>query len=416
MASTCQVGLTSLHRPAKTTSPTAAQSPARVLAWAMDYSDLLVTIPRNDKRTGQVSFSFDDPICQFLYADATDAVTGHQIQVSTAYEVMLFVRWRGTPVLWAPIVSLDWLGSDRKVTVNAVDVQRLVDHQLHHGDAAFEARHVAGNSGGIRSVIEAADMTTAQLDDGTPNHGINKPSAGTGSATANAMNIAVALDDPVWDKVTEIAGYEGAVDFSVIPRDVEDPTAYPYYADFTCYETQGTDKSDWVMFECGFGKDNAESMDWSPGGTYLTHAIVRDSDNKHRVIEPNLDARRRTGAYVHVENTPSASPSGTMTQRALSLVKQYSFPVDSHAIVVREDDPKLQALADVSDLIYLHSPDDFDLGDTISCEVHDGYYHKRVKGQVNEVRVRQDGQVIKDEFDLVPELVDVTEIGDDGVY
>jgi hypothetical protein len=408
------VGVTTLHRPTKTTVPTAASDPARVLAWATDYSGLLVSVPRNERRTGEVTFSFDDPICQHLFRDVTENVTGHTVQISTLLEVMLFVRWRGTPILWAPIVTMDWRQADRKVTVSAVDVQRLIDHQIHHGDTAFpEApadRHVDGTSTGIATVLSAADMSTAQLNDGVPDHGIHHPAGGTGGAGASALSIAIALDDNVWDKLVEITTYQDAVDISNIPRDVEDPTAFPYYSDLTCYTAQGGTPEN-VIFEAGFGRDNAESLDWSPGGPYMTHAIVRDANNRHRVPKANIDARRRTGAYVHQENLPSASPAGTMTARAKALIKEYSLPVDAHTVVLRVPDPRLEALG-----VVYHAFDDFDLGDVVTCETHDGFYHKKVQGQINEIRVRQDDAnlaVTREEIDVVPELVDVTDIGDE---
>jgi hypothetical protein len=47
----------------------------------------------------------------------------------------------------------------------------------------------------------------------------------------------------VWDKLVEITGYQDAVDISNIPRDVEDPTAFPYYADLTCYRRRAATRS-----------------------------------------------------------------------------------------------------------------------------------------------------------------------------
>jgi hypothetical protein len=102
------VGLTTLAPPDEDDRADRRADPARVLAWATDYSGLLVSVPRNERRTGEVTFSFDDPICQHLFRDVTENVTGHTVQISTLLEVMLFVRWRGTPILWAPIVT--WTG------------------------------------------------------------------------------------------------------------------------------------------------------------------------------------------------------------------------------------------------------------------------------------------------------------------
>src|SRR4051794_27621774 len=109
MSDLLDVAVTSLHRPAKLSVPTAPEDPAHVLGWAFDYDDLLFTRRRNDMRTAEISFSFDDPICELLYEVYHSTVTDTDVQISTAYEVMLFLRWRGVPQLWAPIVApMNW--------------------------------------------------------------------------------------------------------------------------------------------------------------------------------------------------------------------------------------------------------------------------------------------------------------------
>jgi hypothetical protein len=65
-----------------------------------------------------------------------------------------------------------------------------------------------------------------------------------------------------------------------------------------------------------------------------------------------------------------------MTARASALIKEYSFPVDAHTVVLRVPDPRLEALG-----VVYHAFDDFDLGDLVTCEAHDGYYHKKVRAR-----------------------------------
>lgn len=337
-----EVAFTSQHLPDGT--------PAKVLAWLKEFSDLEVTIPVNDMRTASVSISIYDPAV---------------LQIKP-YVNFVYVLLYGNPIFWGPMHGLEWSPKDGTVVVHATDPGlRLENHFIVHGDGILEstgpfAGRVPIDYRGMRLLRDAADNLPSQNARNVPVLGVGDGSADTSSSAMTSFQ----YGDEIWSSMKSIAEMGGGPDFLLQPNEIAG--SWPYYVTLDCFDNIGNDRT-FARFDYGFGKDNLEEVTWSSGGKFVTHAHVTDADGTHTQTFAALDESAAAGVYVSWEGSSYKVPPGdedALLEKAKATVEAYRHPVEAVTATLRNED--LQTYK-----FFL----DYFVGDTVIVEGKAGYMH-----------------------------------------
>jgi hypothetical protein len=408
--------IATLHYPEGDTTPA---WPTTVLAELVDVADGLVTIPKNDQRTAQVSLSVYDPVIGEVLARwkaFLEAMSFPTDRVRLeAYAMQLRASYLGNPVFSGPITLPEWRGADAKVTLHAVDHSlRLQSHFLVAGDLAGQitVSHGYGDlelsPDGYRALRDAALNLPFQTARGVPNLGI-ADGVDHGSFPA-PLTVRVSRGDNIWTTWRDtISSTEFSPDFELEPV-FDVPGAY---ALLNTFASQGTDRTSEIVFHYGFGADNLADFVWTPGGKIITHVHSVDQNKRNRIDRADLDSSRLRGIYVDWHEAPFAAKThddlDALEQYAEEQVQKYGVPPDYVTITLPPDSEMNPARRLIRPL------QDFGIGDRIRAVAKRGYMNEQVDGEVREIRLRQTDPTgtITPEVDLLPVVAGDT-IEEDG--
>jgi hypothetical protein len=399
--------IATLHYPAGTSTPA---WPTTVLADLVNVSEGLVTVPKNDARTAQVSLSVYDPIIgeildRWKAFRAAMSFSTERVRLE-AYAMQLRASYLGEPVFAGPITLPEWRGADAKVTLHAVDHSlRLQSHFLVAGDLGGQitVSHGYGNleisTAGYKALRDAALNLSGQTARGVPDLGIADGPHDAGSLHDPPLTVRVQRGDNIWTTWRDtIAGTEFSPDFSLDPV-FDDPSAY---ALLNTYASQGSDLTSDVVFHYGFGGDNLADFVWTPGGKLITHVHSLDQSLRTRVDRADVDSSRLRGIYVDWHAAPFAAKSQNDTDALASYAEEqlakYAVPPDYVTVTLKPDsesDPARRMLRPFFD---------FGIGDKVGAIAKRGYMNESLVGEISEIRLRQTDAtgIITPEVDLLP--------------
>lgn len=384
--------ITTLHYPG---------TDASVVTNARQVADGLVTIPLSDMRTAQLTLRMDDAATADVRAVESDPRRW-------AYRFCLRAFYRGSCVFWGPIITpeLDFAAGTIKLSASGPEI-RLQHHYAREGDLVSTAfpsgipsaspwqATVTVDSDGMRLLMHAADNTSGQTADGTPDLGIRDGAASTAHA---ANTLTITRGDEVWASMQNISGSDvpgaGGPDFTVTPV----TGVSGVYAQLDCFDTMGTDLTSTVELHIGFGNGHLTGLVATPGGKIITHQHYQSADGVTVVTAADVDSRRLRGVYVDWQRAPHDAPSAVLQTLADEAVGQYGAPPSFLTATLRPDDGSVPA--------YIT---DWNLGDILRIVGSRGHIQNYlIDARVVTVRLRQADQTgnVQPEIDLVPNVVD----------
>jgi hypothetical protein len=371
-----------------------------VLCELQQFTDGKVGIPLNDGRDGEVTIS--------VYDDAYRVLTSYFAGPLDEYAAMLRAFYDGTCVLWAPITGAPFKGADGTVTLTASDKVRLENHEVVIGDEAIDIENgfdgrIPVDSRGLRLLRDAAINLPGQTARGVPDIGI---ADGSDDVPDNDVFITIERGTEVWSAMQDLLshgpspGHAGAPDVEFEPR-VDLPGAY---VQMNTYSHQGYDKTDVLVFQFGFGRENLADYDSDPLGKIITHQHALGRNNKIRETRADLASSAYRGLYVKWSSQDYTGSDADLRVAlgawAQQQVEAYSVPPHVVKITLKPEDEVTDPLGRFR---YLR---DFTIGDEVRAEARRGYHREVSEGRIVKVTLSQQDQGKKAlaDLDLVPNV------------
>ena len=383
--------------------------------------DTEIDIAINARRQAKCSLSIYDPALGAIM-DKLEAMPGRASlplgRDLDPYATMLRVWHWGHCVFWGPIVKPDWGGESERVVLNAVDPGvRMEQHQARFGDYLVSPQNVYGydakkqsgscpvNFVGVRLLRDCANNTAAQNRRGVPNLGIRDGINTHYEVGDDPGFIDVKRGDEVWQKMSELIGFEGAPDVEIEP--IVD-SRLGNYAKLNTYFSQGVDKRSRIIMHYGFGRDNLADYNRSPGGKIVTHQHEVSQDAKTRVTRANKASSLYHGIYVAWDPTDlvkraAATQEGFESDLGKVVdeqLKRYSVPPRYSSCVLKQEDS-----IESRDAQYRYLRD-FAVGDVITTVCRKGYMFEEAQPRIMAVKLKQRGNTrnCDTELTLVPAI------------
>lgn len=368
--------LTTLSKPA---SGATAATPISILGRILQFQDAEVGIPIMDQRTAKLTISMYDPILAKLVSLGHVDADGNPL---LAYATMLRVWYDyrpDAPTFWGAISVPEFNYGDGTITLNAVDRGlSLENHFLRLGDTALDAANgfqglVPPDTRGLRMLRDAGLNTVAQNARFMPDLGIKDGPFTSIDMTDSANWVKLDRGDQVWQRMKDVGGLLAGSEWELDPID----DLYDY-AQLNCFDFQGQDRSNSLIFQSGFGKNNC-TIDHTPGGKLYTHAHVLSSDGVNRETSVDVDSSNLRGAYVYWDATNyTAGHSKLLKARADMIVGLYGVPPD-YATITLPPDPETD----------IHYWDSFSIGDIVNAQAKRGFCRAFFLPRVMNVRLTQ---------------------------
>lgn len=362
------------------------------LGMLSNFKNASVKIPMNDSREANVTLSVYDSIISddwFNFAGSYGV-----------YMVMLKIYYGDNLVFWGPVVTVEGDIGAGTVTLNAVDPTiRLQHHYVRYGDAAEEhskipegnayAGQVPVSGTGLRLLRDAGENTAAQNTRGVPPLGIID---GYDTSSSGSDKMTVSRGTEVWSTMKDLCAHAIGPDMDIFPITGTDGA----YARLDVHSTIGFDRTAEVVYHKGWGKDNAENIVWTTGGTLVTHDHVLSSDAKYRKTVADTNSSALVGPYVKWDTTDYEVKNKTavsvLEKWGKEVIIAYGRPNNSFTITPRTDIAQ--------DYTFF---DGFYIGDTIQVAVKRGNIRDlHEECDIMQVRLLQDGaaQHCKTEIDV----------------
>lgn len=373
------------------------ETPASVLAWLhwSNVDELTIPPGQEGARVLKVTVGTWTRAAQLFDSGDND------------YLYRLFIRVGGKALLWAPAKTA-WDAKARTCTITAVDVDRLIAHNVRLGDVALNLDNgfdglIPVDYRGLRLLRDAANNTTEQNDRFVAPLGIRD---GTNTNTESAQRVTVGYGANVHQSMLQLAAGLGAVEFEIEALDVDDPGAYPNYMQLNTFDRQGVDMAQGAVarvFHYRYGLVNLDNFKADPG-MFITHAHVLGDGAKPRATRYHALSSRLRGVYVAWRATQlkvAADNLAPLEQIAEAFIKAYGVPLQSYTMNLKPID--LQRWVPGVD---------FGIGDVIRGGVKVDYFIRERDVRVVRVVLRSAGRLggLTADIKVVPSLVEDADI------
>lgn len=291
-----------------------------------------VQIDLNGRRTASLPVSFEDEASSHI----------------SALDTVVKTRFGGDLVLAGIITRPQWSGSARQITCP------ISDPSIHLMKAFYPFGAAYTTVGGVLSSAFSAqpdERIREMVDDshvvsglpGFPEDGIiNLEVAGFGSIITQILQ----PGDNYWDLITEIGNRADGIDFELMPVDRTDGKLVQVVVH---YPFQGRDLRDTVVFEYGWGAENASDFSCEEAGDLVINEsdYYGDTSGDEFVWSTTLVSRSRNDAsinrYGHFGKVESAQIVDAPSKAAYQVigdtdVQVYGFPPKFFTVVPAQDD------------------------------------------------------------------------------
>lgn len=375
------------------------------------FEGLEVLDPLCDSRTARVRVSIYDSVVRHLaplsrglkvaYGDAL-IFNGIVVQVSTDYAA-------GT---------VDIIAHDPTL--------KLKQHYHRYGDIVVDAGYPIDGIG-MRRLIESTIPMEPQLDRDIPGNHIlwghddtfhQAPRGENNSDGTPSLWRQIKRGDNVWTSLQNVQQTLIGPDFRFRPVDADHPGVQGvpppgFMVEFDTYERLMTDRTDSVLFQHGFGTDNAEGVVHEPDGASVRNYMVvvypggerARTDADHRALAHDEASWRSIGIYMGWESSGQNDGAEILLDKARAYVRAYTNPPDFFTVLPRIDAPGVPR--------YAH---DYFVGDLIRVQARKGYREVNLLGRITSATVRQEDAAgnARVEVECVPPIDPTVGDGDES--
>ena len=358
------------------------------LARLGQYENLEVLDPLNDSRTARLLVSVYDPavpllkpLARGLKVSYGDALIFNGIQVS---------------------LTTDYAAGTVEIVAHDPTI-KLKQHYHRYGDEVVDKAYPVDGIG-LRMLIESTIPEEPQLERGVlGNHilwGVDDayrqapkgedntepPYAGT-----PAMWRRITRGDNVWDTIRNTQQTLVGPDFRFRPVDEDHPGVQGipppgFMVEFDTYDLLQTDRTEQVLFQHGFGVDNAENVTHEPDGATVRNYMVvvypggerSRTDDAHRALAHDEASWREIGIYGGWESATQEDTADVLAEKAKAYVKAYGSPPDFFSVTPRIDAAGVPQ--------YAH---DYFVGDLIRAQARKGNSEVNLLGRIMSATVQQ---------------------------
>lgn len=303
-----------------------------------DFTDLSgasrgsVTLTLNGGRSASVPVSFDDPAAALMQPLTT----------------VIKAVWDRGHLFTGVAVRPQYSGRNRTITISARDPSiRMQAFQIGaRSDGAGLPSYNNGVYGWvgvdqsemIARLMEHATPTAAETAAGVPSHGIIRGSL----PTSRTRDRVYEPGKQVWEAWTQLVGVVDGVDFDLRPLDQTDGS---YVALDTYYPMMGSDRSDNVIFQYGWGSENLVDCDIEPAGDIVKNRSIHvgqlDEVSQTQPTSGVVDRSESvqiSGIYSDYVGESDIISAATLTEHALGTVTTYGYPPFFISMVPAQDD------------------------------------------------------------------------------
>lgn len=297
-----------------------------------DFADTAgssVTMTVNGGRTATLTASFDDPAAALVRPLST----------------VVKARWDQGPLITGAVVRPSYSGAQRLVTIPVRDPSlRLMAFQVGSSGTQFidpDPDYDYGWIGVDQSeilarLVEHCTPTAAELAIGIPRNGIIR---GNLPLSVN-RDRAYEAGKQIWEAMQQLAAVIDGVDFDLRPLDQTDGS---FAALDTYYPQMGTDRSESVVFEYGWGRHNCTECNIEPAGDLVRNRswrVGQDSPEGWPTtgLVSNQDSMLTYGIYAEHIGEPDVLLQSTLNEHAYAAVTNYGFPPVFVTVTPAQDD------------------------------------------------------------------------------
>lgn len=378
--------------------------PARILGRCFQFSNADLDAPM-----GAAPRQFDFGVS--IYDDVFARVKDTKPDGVNAYDTFVYVEWRGHPVFWGPILDPEWDGEEAdKVTFRCYSQKKRYEaHFLRAGDLIWSGdvngiteadkwkAMVPIDYRGIRLIRDAVEVSATQ--DYAPLGLRNGPN----TAPTSSQLMELERGQQCRRAEEELLSSSFAPEVLEVPLKInEDP---PYYAELQTALKLGSDKTQDIILQGGYGLNNLEGIKFNPGGKIVTHAHVLDRSGKHRETRVNVASGRKNGVWVDWVNVDFAVTDAQQDAVlgdgvAQTIIDHYGVPPNFATITFKADDEIFGG----GRKFWL---EDFEHGDYITAGYKKGHLHlPQSIYRIISTGLKQEDQEsgVKQRVSIVPEV------------
>jgi hypothetical protein len=175
----------------------------------------------------------------------------------------------------------------------------------------------------LRKLVDHARPTAAEVAMGTPDHGI-----GIGSIPATRKRDRnYEPGKQIWEAMIELTGVRGGPDFELVPVKSDDGTCCL----LNVYASQGSDKTDTVVFTYGIQEANCRDFSYEPDAGLLENRFTSMGQSETGGPPPyyianQIESQKRFGIWEGFEGRPDISDAPTVQEHAQGNVAAYAYP------------------------------------------------------------------------------------------
>lgn len=352
------------------------------------HQGLEVTWPLCDSRTAKMTLSVYHPACMYI----------------RPLDRLLKVTYGNMLLFHGIILKPVWSGKAGTLEINAHDPTLKLKHAYHrYGDYVVDYGYPMDGTG-LKALIESSVPIEPQLDRDIPSNGIQ-----WGTDTYPRQGPRPTTDPPaegdgiwgrvergamVWETINTMKNIGGAPEFEFEPIDFEHTDVDNHWYDGMMVQLHtatriGTDKSDRIHFQFGYGQSNAEDFQYEPDGDVVRNYWVevnpggergRD-DTENRAMAHDEDSWEKYGIYGGWESAQAKFTPTGLYQRAKNWVSAYSEPPDFFSVDPKAEGPNVPQFLQ-----------QYKVGDTIRASGKRGYLKQELVGRIVSATIRQRDQ------------------------
>lgn len=385
------------------------------LARIAQYEALEVVDPMCDSRTARLTISIYDPAAALL------APLSRGLKVIYG-DALIFNGLIVSPTTDYAAGTVDVIAHDPTL--------KLKQHYHRYGDIVVDDGYPIDGLG-MRRLVESTIPMEPQLERGIIGSHIlwgvdetyhqaprgeentEPPWAGTPSMWRH-----IKRGDNVWTSLQNVQQTLVGPDFRFRPVDADHPGVQGipppgFMVEFDTYDLLQTDRTEEVLFQHGFGTDNAEQVTHEPDGASVRNYMVvvypggerARTDDKHRALAHDEASWRAIGIYMGWESSGQDDGAEVLAEKAKAYVRAYTDPPNFFTVTPRIDAPGVPR--------YAH---DYFVGDLIRVQARKGYREVDLTGRVMSATVRQEDPAgnTRVELECVPPLDPIVGEGEEN--
>ena len=294
----------------------------------------------------------NDVLCDTATAKLKIAMTDAAMPEVKPVERLLKVTYGPFLVFWGHITRPSFNYDENTVEVNAHDPTFKLKHHFHrYGDIVVDYGYPMDGIG-LRQLIESSIPIEPQLDRDIPGNGIlwgndttwkqapkgelndEGPTAGEKSQWRRCERGA-----NIWETITNMRESVGAPEFWFRPVDMEHPGINEdvppgFFCELDTAPRIGSDQTEEVQFEYGFGRLSADNVVEEPDGDVMRNYWAQvnpggekvPADDKNRALVHNEASWLRFGIFGGYESSQQKDTPEVLQDMARAWVRAYAFP------------------------------------------------------------------------------------------